>query len=284
MAWNGLRLAAPAHWNVVRLGFGYLYFEDVDGPVFELKWRRGAGREGMRGAVRTLAPKGQATGDAVLPRSWAGALASFETMPLSWRREGRTGTGAALCCPQCGLAAVFQAYGGADGLDRTAVDTVAAVLRSWSHHEPDPPAFRLYGFACVPPAGFTLRSFAFVPGRFMLSFAASRRRRLDIVRLAPAEVLLAANDLATVAARALGFETAAGAMPGEVAGAPAVWLGARQGGSLGARVLRWCGRTGRLGVLRHQVADDKLIGVAASAPHPVDRAWLAEVATRCVSV
>jgi hypothetical protein len=281
-AWNGLRLAVPEDWRPARLGLGYLYFEDADGPAFELKWRFGAGRDGMEAALRALTPKGRATAGGTLPDAWLDALAPFELMPMTWTRDGRSGLGAALFCPECGMAAVFQGYGGPHGLDAGRLADLAAVLGSLVHHRPDPPAFALYGLSFSPPPGFVLASFDFVPGRFSLTFSAGRRR-LDVVRLAPADVLLAREPFGTIAGRVFGFDDRAALTPGSLAGCPAVWLAARQGGGLDAVVRRF-GRSGRLAVLRHAAGINKLLGAAATGDKPVDRDWLAGVAAHCVSL
>ena len=181
----------------------------------------------MDAAFRALTPKGRARAVERLPEAWLDALADFELMPLSWKLDGRTGLGAALFCPECGLAAVFQGYGGADGLGAGRIATLATVLASLRHHEPGPPAFQLFGLSFTPPPGFALASFDFVPGRFALSFVAGRRR-LDMLRLAPADVLLSREPLAAIAASSFGFDPAAASSLTEVAGLPAVWLAERQ--------------------------------------------------------
>lgn len=283
LAWNGLSLTVPETWRAARLGLRHVFLEDDQGPVFEWKWRPGAGRDGMEAALRALTPRHQARSGGELPGAWLTALADYELMPLSWSREGRSGLGAALFDPATGTAAVFQAYGGPEGPDQDRLDRTAAVLRSLRLDRPGYPAFRIYGLRFTPPPEFFLASFEFLPGRFSLSFAASRRR-LDVVRLAPADVLLGRDDLAAQAVRAFGFETGARHAPGQVAGAPAVWLASRQGGRGWDAVLRVLGRPGRLAVLRHEAASNKLLGAALTANRPVDRDWLADVAAGCVSL
>lgn len=283
LAWNGLTLSHPAGWQPTRLGLRYLLLADVDGPAFEFKWRPGAGRSGMKAALRALTPRGRAKTGMPLPESWLDALAAYELMPLSWSREGRSGLGAALFRPATGTAAVFQAYGGPDGPSPERQAAVAAVLAGLDPDRPGPPAFRLYGLTCTAPPGFALASFTFVPGRFSLSFVAGRRR-LDIVRLAPAQVLLARDDLGTVARLAFGMEASVRPEPASLAGASAVWLASRQGTGRLARLGRLLGRPGRLAVLRHQPDADKLLGAAMTAKKTVDRQWLADVAAACVSL
>jgi hypothetical protein len=283
IAWNGMRLSVPAAWRPARLGLGYLYFEDDDGPVFELKWRRGAGRDGMDAALRALTPKGRATAGGTLPETWLAALADFELMPLSWRLDGRTGLGAALFCPECGMAAVCQGFGGPDGPDAERIAQLAAVLHSLTHHEPGPPVCRIFGLSVTPPPDFSLATFEFLPGRFSLSFTAGRHR-LDVLRLAPADVLLTRETLGDLAARLFGFDAAAVQTPEILDGADAVWLASRQGQSGLDALARFFGRQGRLAVMRHEVGVNKLLGVALTASKPVDRDWLAGVAADCVSL
>jgi hypothetical protein len=282
-AWNGIRLDVPVSWRPTRLGLGYLLFEDGSGPAFELKWRRNAGREGMEAAFRAMTPKGRARRAEDLPKAWARRLTDFETMPITWTTGEHAGSGAALYCPDCGLAAIFQGYGGPTGPSPARVEEIAAVLGSLSHHEPGPPAFALYGLRFMPPPDYLLSDFQFVPGRFSLTFAA-KGRRLDIVRLAPAEVLLAGSDLTRLAVQTFGFDADAGTTVAALGTSPAVWLAERQGSGFAARFARLCGRPARLAVLRHDTATDKLLGAAASGPKPIDAGWLAETAGHCVSL
>ncbi len=282
VAWNGLRLPVPTDWRPVRLGLGHLFFEDDDGPAFELKWRAGAGRGGMEAALKALAPKVRTEAGGELPRSWRDALADFECRPLSWSRDGRTGLGAALFCPECGLAAVFQAYGGPGGPNPAGQAAVAAALAGMRHYDPGPPAFALYGLRFEAPPGFALAGFGFAPGRFSLDFAAPGRR-LDVVRLAPADVLLAGASLADAAARTFGLQDGVVREEGDLAGCPAVWLARRQGTGLADVLARRLGRSGTLAVLRHDPGVNKLLGAALTAASPVDRDWLAQAAARCVS-
>ena len=282
VAWNGLFLRVPSSWRPVRLGLGYLYFEDDDGPAFEIKWRRGAGRAGMEAALRALTPKGRASAGGELPGAWLDALAGFELMPLTWSLAGRTGLGAALFCPECGMAAVVQGYGGPNGPDAARLAELADVLSSLEHHRPGPPKFRVFGFSFAAPPDFLLTRFHFAPGRFSLSLQKARQR-LDVLRLAPADVLLARESLATVAALAFGFDPATSAEQAGLGGMSAVWLEQRQRpGGLDA-LARLLGRPARLAVLRHEAGTNKLLGAALAAPKPVDRDWLTRTAMACVS-
>ena len=283
LAWNGITLAVPEDWRSARLGLGYLYFEDPDGPAFEFKWRKHAGRKGMEAALRALTPRGQAEAAEALPESWLDALDDFELMALSWRKNGRAGLGAALFCPECGMAAVFQAYGGADGLDAAREHAVAAVLASLRHHNSGPPAFRLFGLTFTPPPQFLLCYHSFVPGRFSLGFAQGRER-LDVVRLAPADVLLARDPLPRLTALAFGFPDGYAQEDGVVAGCPAAWISRRQGSGPLDALARVLGRQGRVAVVRHDVSVNKLLGAALASGRPVDRQWLAKVAADCVSL
>lgn len=282
-AWNGIRLEVPASWRPTRLGLDYLLFEDGRGPAFEIKWRRNAGRRGMEAAFETMMPKGRQARSVAMPDAWTRHLTDFTARPIAWTTDNHAGCGAALFCPECGLAALFQGYGGPSGPSPDRVAEIARVLASLVHHEPGPPVFALYGFSCAVPPGYALATFAFVPGRFSLHFA-NGRRRLDILRLAPAEVLLARDDLARVAAQAFGFECDVAATPGSMGQDPAVWLAERQGRGWPDAAARLLGRPARLAVLRHDRAAGKLLGAGASGPKPIDAGWLAETAGHCVSL
>jgi hypothetical protein len=160
---------------------------------------------------------------------------------------------------------------------------VAAVLSRLTFDAPEPPAFSIYGLSLTAPQGFVLASFSFAPGRFSLGFAAPRRR-LDVLRLAPASVLLARQGPEAWMRQAFGFPEGASVAPGTVAGQAAWWAGTAQGPGLFHRLARWGGRRGRLGLLRHDTGVDKLLGAAASDVRPVDRDWLARVVAGCVSL
>jgi hypothetical protein len=283
LAWNGLRASVPGNWSPSGLGLRHVCLADDEGPAFEWKWRPGAGREGMEAALRALTPQRRARAGGDLPRAWLDALADYELMPMTWARDGRSGLGAALFHPDTGTAAVFQAYGGPDGPDAARLDAVAAVLASLSLDQAGPPAFSLYGLTLTAPAGYVLATFSFDPGRFVLGFAAPRRR-LDVVRLAPASVLLARQSAEDWTRQALGFSRHVPVVPDGTAASPLWWAGLGQGRRLGERLARWCGRRGRLGLLRHDTTVDKFLGAAATAGPPVDRDWLAGVVAGCVSL
>lgn len=283
LVWNGLRATVPAAWRPDRLGLRHVCLADDDGPVFECKWRPKAGRAGMEAALRALTPKGRARAGAELPAAWREALADYELMSLTWAREGRSGLGAALFHPETGTAAVFQAYGGPDGPGPERLAEVAAVLAGLTFDLPGPPAFSIYGLSLTAPPGYVLSSFSFAPGRFVLGLAAPRRR-LDVVRLAPASVLLARQGPEVWTRQALGFPDQTAVSPDTVAGQPAWWAARAQGRGIPDRVARWLGRKGRLGLLRHDVGADKLLGAVATATAPVDRTWLAGVVAGCVSL
>lgn len=283
VAWNGLALAVPSHWRPARLGLEYLYFEDGSGPAFELKWRTRAGRDGMEAAFRAMTPKGQARRADGLPKVWEAALAGFETLPIAWNIGERGGLGAAIYCPDSGLAAIFQAYGGPDGPDDGRVAEVGQALASFGRHHDGPPEFRVFGLSFRPPPDYRLTAFHFSPGRFSLNFAQGKTR-LDILRLAPAEVLLARDPLPRLARLAFGFDADRPAAETVVGGCPTVRIGERQGGHWRDRLARALGRPARLALLRHDPAADKLYGAAAAARRPVNPDWLAAAAGRCVSV
>ena len=82
LAWNGLSLTVPGAWHPSRLGLRHLYLEDDQGPVFEWKWRPGAGRGGMDAALRALTPKHRARAGEVLPDNWLAALDAYELMKI----------------------------------------------------------------------------------------------------------------------------------------------------------------------------------------------------------
>ena len=235
------------------------------------------------GLKASLTPKRRAHTGMSLPDAWLEALAAYELMPISWRLEGQTGLGAALFQPDTGTVAVFQAYGGEDGPSPQRQAAVAAVLSGLRHDLPGPPDFRIYGLSFVAPPDFSLAAFEFVPGRFSLSFA-SGRRRLDVVRLAAADVLLAQENLGALAARIFGFDPSIRPEPAELCGMPAVWLSCRQGSCWLTRLARLCGSPGRLAVMRRQTDVDKLLGVSVISKNSVDRQWLVDVASNCVSL
>jgi hypothetical protein len=283
LAWNGLRASLPDAWRPAGLGLRYLLLEDDDGPAFEYKWRPGAGREGMEAALRALTPKRRARTGVDLPSAWLDALTEYELMPLTWARDGRSGLGAALFHPETGTAAVFQAYGGPDGPDAGRLAQTAAVLSSLSFDPPQAPSFSIYGLSLTAPEGFALATFSFDPGRFVLEFAGPRQR-LDLVRLAPASVLFSRQGAEAWTRQALGFAPEVPVVAQPLAGAPAWWVALRQGQGPTDRLARWCGRRGRLGVLRQDLASDKLLGAVATGVAPIDRNWLAGVVTGCVSL
>lgn len=191
IAWDGLRLAVPAHWEPARLGLGFLMLEDSSGPRLSLRWQR------IKGAFEP---------EKVLKR-----LARRKLLKPSRRPDGAVSAMLSSLSPEHrALPCADTAGGGADGLLFTIPGSDLAVLAA-PHARPDekaspwveaanslaasdPAVFSLFDVSGQAPPGFRLAVFSVQLGHFHFQFR-NRASTLDYYRFAPAEVILRAKSL-----------------------------------------------------------------------------------------
>ncbi|WP_027190949.1 hypothetical protein [Fundidesulfovibrio putealis] len=191
IAWDGLSLVVPSHWEPARLGLGFLMLEDASGPRLSLRWQR---------------IKGVFDPEKVLKR-----LARRKLLKPSRRPDGAVSAMLSSLSPEYqALPCAGTAGGGADGLLFTIPGSDLAVLAA-PHARPDekaspwvgaatslaasdPAIFSLFDVAGQAPPGFRLAVFSVQLGHFHFQFR-KRASTLDYYRFAPAEVILRAKSL-----------------------------------------------------------------------------------------
>lgn len=281
LAWNGLRLRVPAPWEPARLGRDYIGLESPDGPVMEVRFTRRPDRLPPEEVVRRMLRKNAGevtTGAGMVPESWLSALAGRDNvgfdcggLPVS--------RGVASLCRTCGTVAVIRFFPAGEGPGGTVAREVLASLRDHGTGQAD---FELFGIRLTPPAGMELARFSFKPGRFDLEFTAPGLT-LGFSRFAPADVLLAGEDLCGFASRQLTLPV------GRLAFCEATWRGRQaavaqtslRSGPLGmaARAVgRLVRRRGHARVmLWREAAANKLAAVAWCATRPPEARAFDEV-------
>ena len=106
LAWNGVSLCVPPHWEVNLLDTSYLQLEDGIGPVMELKWQQLRGKFSHEAHLRKLAKLSSVGSrvtfkETVLPEKWQQALGKFEAQSFEWHGPTASGEGAILYCRSC---------------------------------------------------------------------------------------------------------------------------------------------------------------------------------------
>lgn len=198
LAWNGIAFEMPAGWQIGIIEPRYLLLEHArtGKPVVEMKWNRIRGRFSPRKTLRRLAAGQQPLARKSLriepvPASWSVVLAGRPHAGFIWRTPRGSGRGVLVFCPQCATAALIQFLG-----PDPDSDIALRFLKSFrDHFSRNEIPLAVYDIAALIPAGFQLNSHRFESGRFELGYTGPGRRRLRLLRWAPASLLLAGCSL-----------------------------------------------------------------------------------------
>lgn len=197
-----MRFDHPAAWRPATIDQRHLFLAADNGaPAMEIKWGPGAGdldrpidalaaslpRRGARLERRPLAP------------AWQEALGERTAQGFSWHANGSRARGVAISCPQCGTTTLLQFLAATD-------HEATAVIASLDDHHHGP--WRLFDLTFQPPAGARLGDFRFEAGSFAINFTLGRGETLRYARLAPADHLLAQQDLTAWAQKVMAADHA----------------------------------------------------------------------------
>jgi hypothetical protein len=202
IAWNGLSFPVPRTWEPARIGARHLVIESDAGPAMEIKWKPGVGRVSAHRQLRRLLRHGgrsraAAAGEWPLPEEWKLALARYDALGFSWEGAADAAHGAVITCPTCRSAIMVQFFHPRGSRpDRKA----AAVLGGLSDHRADGlTEWAVFDIHALLPEEFVLVRHRFEVGRFRLEFAGRQRRRMTLLRFAPAAPLLSKRSLEELA-------------------------------------------------------------------------------------
>jgi len=207
IAWNGIRLSIPGHWEARVAAPCHLIFEADFQPLLQLRWYQPSGQSGKSPAEsQRLAAALARQGETIGPQSvsneasewadpWRQLESKFQVLAFSPGRE-RTPSGGAFSCPHCHTLFHFQTFP-----DKMAMGSmgkaIAEVLAALSCHDHDEDLYRIQDFSLGLPPGFHLADYSFAPGLTRLSFSAGKLR-LQTARLAPADERLKQQSLAEI--------------------------------------------------------------------------------------
>jgi hypothetical protein len=195
IGWNGITMQIPTDWQPVVILDNYLLFEDSCRPILEMKWQQIHGSLSSERIIRRLRKSGSKQDTLEpwkLPDAWQQALHRFDPIGFRWQGARRRGRGVLLYCATCGRATLVQFY------DHPEADVpcrrILASLRD--HTDTDFQHWAVYDVAFTLPVVARLQEQKFLTGSYTISF------RLDdlflsLLRMKPAEILLAGNDLLT---------------------------------------------------------------------------------------
>jgi hypothetical protein len=287
LAWNGVSLRVPPHWEVNLLDMSYLQLSDGFGPVMEIKWQRLKDDFSHEAQLRKLA-KHYSSGSRLnfqqipLPEEWHKALSRFEAQSFRWHGTKISGEGAIIYCKTCKRATLVQFYH-KTGRDDPLVSL--AVLNSLRDHSEDGLVkWALFGLRASIPERFSLRRHRFHPGHYQLLFQ-DRQEHLHLSRWGPAEVLLEDGDLQNwFEKRCDDFRwcTTTRFRKIEDGRNPTLQGQSQQTDRLAARLwARLSGKPPHFWIrIWHLHARNQILGVGARGLRPLDEQWLEDI---CIS-
>lgn len=274
VAWNGIRLAVPPDWEPARIEAHRLLLESASGPAMEVKWGPVRGRFSHQAHLRRLRRLGTAAGAAArrcpLPAAWEPALSRCDATGFSWAGSGMAATGAIFVCPRRRTAGLIQFFHPPDAPDDPGRSSAVLEQLHFSDTS-EGTRWALFDICAELPAGFRLIRHRFEPGRFTLAFAAARCR-VELVRWAPAAVLLDGRRLEGFARSAAGWEALRFAAVAEAE--PTVVEG--QSAAPAGLIERLAARAGRRTVCRarlwHIAARNRILGLRMQDRGRIDEA------------
>lgn len=208
IAWNGIRLAVPRHWEGRVAAARHLVFESGFKPLLQLRWyQQGSQRGPSPGESQRLAAALAGQGEMIGPPCGNGAgdwhqlrrqlETRFHLLAMSPGRE-KVPPGGVFSCPGCQTIFHFQLFPDQHGKgDIGATGEAAACLATLSCHDHAEDLYRIQDFSLSLPPGFDLTDYSFAPGLTRLSFTAGGLQ-LQAGRLAPADERLQHQSLAAI--------------------------------------------------------------------------------------
>lgn len=267
IAWNGVRLSAPAAWEAAEIGPRYLLLADQGEPAMEIKWERVKGGFSHRTTLRRLRSRyGNTVHECPIPDEWKRPLGGFTATGFSWQAENRGGSGAILYCPACGHATLIQFF---RNFSTPGNMTSLRVLASFQDHSlDDHMRWSIFDIRARIPAEFRLVRYRFEAGRFEMHFG-SKGKQVELYRWGPASVLLGHGDLFAFAAKMIRIQsgewrplTWAGhtAVQWEKPASVGLWIRCRER-VMGKPHFQWFR-------LWHLLEENRLFGVSAKGDKP----------------
>lgn len=284
LAWNGISLRVPPHWEVSSLATSYLQLDDGDGPVLELKWQQLKGSFSHKSHMRKLA-RFSGAGSGVnfqqrsLPERWRQLLQGFEAQSFEWHGQEIGGEGVILYCTMCQKATLLQFY------QRMGVNdplVTLQVLNSFRDHSEDGwVTWSLYGLRALMPHRFVLVSHSFHPGHYQLAFQHGHEH-VTLSRWGPADILLKEGDLLDWfenRCREFRWCMTSSFRKHNFRGNPAIGGQSRRSNGPGARL--WAQVTRKLPHIWiriwHIPTSNQILGVTARGLKPLDEKTLEEI-------
>lgn len=214
--WNGVGLTAPDGWEPSALERDGLFLEKDGLPLCELKWRKVEGTFSFEKHLKRLAKQHRGVEMRGVPHeetpdAWQSGVTRLTESGLRlesfiWKGAGHKGIGAALHHPATGLAGLIQFFIRREE-DEDAAARVLATLRDYSGGRTVP--WSMFGLSARLPAEFSLDTFSFKPGHYLIRFWRPKSLKhagklpagkgpgttLAFERFAPASVLLKEQEL-----------------------------------------------------------------------------------------
>ncbi len=178
--WNGVGLALPRDWELVRIGKNRLTFQQGNPQVVEIQWRRGDASIKFPAVVekwkRTCRKRGDLLSPIQFPKDLSRAV-DVEWDGFEWKNDGYWGVDILRFCRRCHTLTDVRWTVSSNISERESIPwaDIRSMLDGFSDHEPAVGIrFSIYDIEVIVPQDFRLETFSFHPGVFELQFQAER--------------------------------------------------------------------------------------------------------------
>jgi hypothetical protein len=192
IAWNGIRLEVPVHWEAIVSGLGHLVFEDDFNPVFHIRWNRLNGLDPKKWQQKSdlwWQQLGVNSQPAALPVELSPLAETFTH--VSYYEGSQPFASGGICyCKSCHTLVFFQQQ---SRKDLQWHDTAEA-LNSLGCHDCGDSLWCIQDISLHLPASHVLQDYSFKAGLTRMSFTTDRCN-LQFCRLSQAQSRLAVQSL-----------------------------------------------------------------------------------------
>lgn len=174
LAWNGLRLSHPSHWEATINAASHLLFEEDFHPVFEIRWQKKEpkNRRSDESRVQKIAKESGLKTLTSLPPHWK-KLSKRYSLKLLAKEKDSSPEAAILLCMKCGCTLLLYFFDRDVPTNHLAINSMLSSIRC---HEKEGQATTLWAvqdFHVNLPNSFVLSGHNFGAGLTRLSFTDS---------------------------------------------------------------------------------------------------------------
>ena len=190
-------------WNFLNLGYYHLLMGENNDPVLEITWTM----KPLRGSLETQMERfsfclekrfGMKVSFSAAPLNPEKSHLKMAMVPFTWESASSRGQGFLISCSQCRRISMLRFF----ARERTKSFREAIVLSYDDSCGGKVVDWKLFGLNLSTPEGFSLITYSFRPGSFMMEFKA-QGQRLIVYSWGPASFLLLRDGLEEFARKRL---------------------------------------------------------------------------------